>query len=661
MQPPIRVGLVEIGQTFANARYFPYSTGLLQAYAQKHAADPGRFAFLEPVFRRTTVAEACRQLARADIVGFSAYVWNTRFSLAIARGLKEARPDVVTVFGGPNVPHPSGPFLREHPWVDLVCHGEGEATFLNILEALDTRDWPGVKSISFVRDGELVQTERAERIEDLSALPSPYLDSVFDGLLAKYTDRQWDGLWETNRGCPYRCAYCDWGSRTKDKVLDFGMDRLDAEIEWFARHRVAFIFCCDANFGIRERDVEIAERVAKAKERWGFPEAFSVQNAKQAVDRCYQLQRRLSAAGLQRGVTLAMQSMNEETLEHVRRTNIPTDTFQELQRRFNQDGIATYTDLILGLPAETYDSFVDGASELIHDGQHNRIQFINLAILPNAEMAAADYQREHGFVCVETDIVNHHGTIHHWEAPDRRERQTLVVATSAMPAEDWVRARVFSWWTSLLHFDKLMQIPLILLHESCGPSYRELVEAFMDAPAERCPTLGRVNAFFKAEAQKIQQGGPEYYPSSHWLNVYWHQDEFIFMELLAERDATASRDYGLTPFYEEARGVLVELLERKGRTAPAFLDDAMQVSAALIKWPGQTSDATVDVTFNVWAAYQSVLCGQEAKLEAGGFRCHIDRTSETWSDWQDWALKVVWRGSKKGAYLYDVKSVERMA
>ena len=75
---------------------------------------------------------------------------------------------------------------------------------------------------------------------------------------------------------------------------------------------------------------------------------------------------------------------SEKTLINIKRQNISLGTYEELQRRFTEDGIPTYSDFILGLPGETYDSFADGVATLIQNGQHNRIQFNNLSVLPNA-------------------------------------------------------------------------------------------------------------------------------------------------------------------------------------------------------------------------------------------------------------------------------------
>ena len=256
--------------------------------------------------------------------------------------------------------------------------------------------------------------------------------------MAANPDESWIGLWETNRGCPFRCTFCDWGSATAAKVTKFGEERLFREVDWFAEKKIEYIFCCDANFGIQKRDVDIANYVADVKKTTGYPVALSVQNTKNATERAYQTQKILSDAGLNKGVALSMQSVDMTTLEAIKRDNISLGTYMELQRRFTSDKVETYSDLILGLPGETYESFVEGVDQLIENGQHNRIQFNNLSILPNAEMGDPAYQAKYGMVTVESKIINIHGERIELD-DDVPEVQDLVIATAAMPLADWRR------------------------------------------------------------------------------------------------------------------------------------------------------------------------------------------------------------------------------
>ena len=97
------------------------------------------------------------------------------------------------------------------------------------------------------------------------------------------------------------------------------------------------------------------------------------------------------------------------TLHNIKRDNISLKTYDTLQKLFTKKNVTTYSDLILALPGETFDSFTLGVSNLIHNGQHNRIQFNNLSILPNSEIGDLKYQKKFGIKTVETDILNMHG------------------------------------------------------------------------------------------------------------------------------------------------------------------------------------------------------------------------------------------------------------
>ena len=68
---------------------------------------------------------------------------------------------------------------------------------------------------------------------------------------------------ETNRGCPYRCAYCDWVNGKKMRF--FPMEKIVAEIDWLGRNHIGYVFCGDSNFGMYERDYEITLLLVEAK------------------------------------------------------------------------------------------------------------------------------------------------------------------------------------------------------------------------------------------------------------------------------------------------------------------------------------------------------------------------------------------------------------
>ena len=642
---------INMGLTWANPRrrdgepplsfgLLPYSVGLLQAYAERHAREQHEFVL--PVYKRVAVDDAVEQLAGADVVGFSAYVWNVRLSLAIARALKARQPETTIVFGGPQVPDRSEAWLRAHPYVDVAVHGEGEAVFTKLLDGVDRSAIP---AISFLHpDGAYEQHAKAPRIADMSEIPSPYLDGTFAPLQEANPDEHWIVIWETNRGCPFSCTFCDWGSATQSKVFRFEEQRIYDEIEWMGRSRIGFIFCCDANYGMLKRDYEITEAVVAAKERYGFPFSFSVQNTKNATERAYRIQKLINQSLNAYGVTLSLQTSNPETLANIRRENISSESYRELQRRFAADGVYTYTDIILGLPGESYGGFADSIGRAIADGQHNHVQFHNCSLLPNAEMAQPGYVARFGIRTVPQLIRNPHDSteLRH----EVEEYLDTVIATDAMPEADWIRAKSYWWLADLLYFDRLLQLPLALLEHEHGVPIRTAIERLF---ASGRPLLARLAAGFAAHARAIQLGGPEYVDAPGYAGLLWPADQHALIGLVLRGELEA--------FYAEAGDELAALL-RERDADPSALRDSVELNRALFRVPGESSDLRLALSHNVLEYHQALLAGSPVELAEGLVAYVVERAKSHYATEEAWLEHLVWcHGKDKRGYLYGARPI----
>ncbi|MDO8495033.1 MAG: radical SAM protein [bacterium] len=685
--PKIKVGLVQVNNEFSGQCYLPYSVGILQSYAQTNLDQPQNYEFMVPIYKRTSVASTVASLVEADIVGFSTYVWNFEISKAIATELKRQKPETVIVFGGPHVPDQMKQFTRirksapeltdlrpkrigitkkfhqDCPFVDMACHGEGETVFTTILQRMlvdGCRDKKDIPSISYTDPhGHFFQNFRAPRVFDLSKVPLPFAAGAFDQLLDRYPDQRWIAMWETDRGCPYQCTYCDWGGAVEDKIAQFDLDDVFKTIEWIASKKIPYHFLANANFGILKRDVAIARKFAEVKMHTGYPEGISVQNAKNPKDHTVEALEVLEKAGLNKATVMSIQSLNPATLKAVRRDNMEMDLYYSIQKRLAAQGVFTMSDMILGMPEETYDTFAAGVDHLIDQGQHNRIQFNNLSNMPNAEMGDPEYQEEYDMKLVKSRIINIHGKkLETLDGID--EWQELIVATNTMPPTAWVRTRVFSWMTGLLYFNKLLQLPMLVLHEVYGLSYREMIELFSDgqfealaSSREEFDTLREVHNLFTQAALNIQAGQEEFIHAEKYLDIFWPPEEYVFIELC--------RKEKLGRFYEEAERVLKAFLAEKGViTEPehSLLIDALALNKHLIKLPFQTEDIKLTLHNNVWEFYRSIMLGQPIDLQRQSRTYLIDRTNEKWLSWEEWYEKMVWWCNRRGAYLYGIKSVE---
>ncbi|MEK6855114.1 MAG: cobalamin-dependent protein [Nanoarchaeota archaeon] len=660
----IKVGMTQVNNSFNRQSYIPLTLGYLYSHASEHAKNFEDFEFLSPIFKRIPLEECVEQLREADVAAFSTYVWNFEISKRIAERLKQENPDIITIAGGYQIHEEDVEgFLRKNRMFDIAIAGEGERAFTAFLESYPDRAWHRVPSAGFIdENGRFIETERAKRIEDLNEISSPFLNGYFNRLMDSNNEDEWIGLFETNRGCPFPCNFCAWGGRSgaKKRMTEFSLEeRLFQEIEWFGKNKIGYIFCCDSNFGMYSsekfgrRDLKIAQQFAHVRDRYGYPKRFSVQNTKNSTEDSYEVQKVLYESGLDQGILLAIQSLNPKTLEAVDRKNIGTKTYLYHQRRATEEGKKTFSDLILGLPEETYESFVEGVNTLIELGQHNRIQFNNLSILPNTVMYDPEYRNKYGLVTVETDIVNIHGSLGELE-DGVYEKQQLVVATNSMPKTDWVRTRNFGYMAGLLHFNKVLQIPNVVLNSAYSLKYSDVVAAFVSDDSADRPIIGELSNLFSEQARSLQRGGPEYTYSRQWLNMWWPTDEFGLIKLATEDK--------LDSFYGEAKSLFSEILEERGYNSKhdrQVVAEAVRLNRELMKMPYNNSDLEIHTDFNTLEVYKAGLLTDKIPLVCEEKKYKVDRTRERWNSWEDWCREVVWWCNKKGAYMYDYAPIEK--
>ena len=260
-----KVGSVQINNGFAGQFYLPYSIGTLVAYFKEYSENSHRYEFSLPIYKRWMLDECVEHLKDDDIILFSVYVWNINISLKIAETIKKNNPNKFIIFGGPSVPDDAKFFLKENNFIDCAVHQEGERTITNLLDKFPNDSWTNVPGISCYKNNKFINNPNLPKMRDISELPSPYLTGFFDNLIKKNPNEHWLASWETNRGCPFSCAFCDWGSATASKVSRMDLDKLQKELNWFAEHKIEFIYVCDANFGILPRDFEIAKMAIETK------------------------------------------------------------------------------------------------------------------------------------------------------------------------------------------------------------------------------------------------------------------------------------------------------------------------------------------------------------------------------------------------------------
>ncbi|MFN8017066.1 MAG: radical SAM protein [Acidimicrobiales bacterium] len=229
---------------------------------------------------------------------------------------------------------------------------------------------------------------KRKRMEDLDAVPSPYLDGWFDdvelaGLLA---------VVETNRGCPFGCTFCDWGMATRSRVRTYDLDRVAREIEWLAARGVDGIFVADANFGALDRDLDITRSLADARRAHGSPRQVEFTFAKDTAELLIPIVDLLWDAGVEVDGNLALQTVDEPTLKLVRRKNLPPSEYHRVRQQFRDRGLPMTSDIMLGLPGATYESMRGDVQFCLDNEITPRAH--RTVLLPNAPMSAPEHRAE---------------------------------------------------------------------------------------------------------------------------------------------------------------------------------------------------------------------------------------------------------------------------
>lgn len=639
MTKKIKVALAQINNSFSGQNYLPYSTALLESYVLKNSLRAEQYEFIDTIYKRIPIVEIVSRMSSAQVVGFSMYVWNEQITLESIRRLKKQNPEIFIVVGGPQVPSEPQKFLKDNPQINLLVHNEGEASFLEILDNFENINPENILGVSYLKDGEVFTNASRPRIKEIGEIPSPFLNGVFDRIVAQNPGEEWISLWETNRGCPFQCTFCDWGSATAAKVTKFGFDRLKSELDWMIKNQIKYIFVCDANFGMLQQDALIAEHVAQLRKETGYPHGFSVQNTKNATERAYNTQKIISDAGLNKGVALSMQSLDETTLKNIKRDNISLETYFELSRRFAEEKVETYSDLILGLPGETYTTYKRGIQKLLDVGQHNRIQFNNLSILPNAEMGQESYLKKHGMETIKTKVINIHGE-KNVLIDDVDEYQILIVSTKSLPRADWVKARALSWGMNFFYFNKILQLPLMITSVISGVSITDCIEHLIFS-SNQYKALNKLSELFIEEARSIQKGGFEYKFSEDWLGIYWPLDEYCYIEL-----ATNNM---MEEFYDECQSSLLALCPPN--VDSLLLAEAIKLNKELISTPHKHGEVNIELAYDLsafWGAFKSGASQSKPSMQKTLFQV---KHPIKYDSINDWCQRVVWWGNKKGAYL----------
>ena len=380
--------LVQVVDSYGPNKFLPLAIAYQWLYARNN-----NWNLKDTLIEKTPPVDYVKTMDNPSMVAMSSYVWNWEYNQALAREIKKVWPDCVIVVGGPQIHKRDAEFFNKFPMFDLAVHGEGERAFKEILARDNNYDGiPHVQTRTHM-------PKMAARVLDISDIPSPILEGFYEPIMAKYpVDTMWQVTFETLRGCPYHCAFCDIGDSYWNKLTLFDIDRVKSEIDWMGRNRIEYVSVCDSNWGLLERDKEITQYVIDTKTKYGYPRWWDATWAKNNLERNFEIAMldREQNANIFKGVTFALQSFNDATLNATERFNVDNLKIKKYLDLYKKENIPTYSELIWPMPEETLDSLKSGIQQLIDLGQDDFLMVHPLVITNNATMGNSDYQQRWG-------------------------------------------------------------------------------------------------------------------------------------------------------------------------------------------------------------------------------------------------------------------------
>jgi len=518
-----KVLLADLTYTGPNEYMYPYplGAGYLGAYLKSKYEDIDVELYKDP----NDLIKALDDPKGYDILALTNYFWNFNLNRQFLKRSKKKNPKVVTIMGGPNIDSYSDNALRDFflsmPDLDFYVLGEGEYKFGMLVDALINKEmikshvWEEIPlSIVGLENDHINKGSIADPPScDLATLPSPYLT----GLMGKFLDNpMFIPSIETSRGCSFSCTYCCWGKGSKTNK--FPINTVYQEIEYITKRTKTLlnaIYLADANFGMRKRDVEIAQRLRDNDTQYGFPKKTYIYFTSEFNETV------LKIAGILKehtSISLSKQTTNPEALKIVKRHNIPDDKYDEAIEMIRKMGGSTFCELIYGLPGESYQSFINGLESIAKKEIHPAIY--PLLLLKGSEMNSESFRKQYSIQTAHRIFTKYVGT---YGDINSAEYEEIVISHEKCTIEDFFKLRAVHLFLIIFTDDifadmrrflnkkssNYVSFTMFLFHnrESWPVSLESYVEEFEDNVRSELLTKKEVKADFnKEEIEQIKKG-----------------------------------------------------------------------------------------------------------------------------------------------------------
>lgn len=381
-----------------------------------------------------------------DALGIAQYSWNSYLNLYFAQLAKKRNPGCLVVAGGPNLYLTKAEkieFLKTHRVIDVCVEYDGEIPFAEIVRRMacgekikELQSTPVAGTYLLSNNGErlLESIGQAPRLKTLDIFGPMYADGFFDELL----QQGFHPFLQTQRGCPFKCAYCHTGDLYHSRVIFQGPEVFRQDLEYLGRrfkgqHNV-ILYMANTNFGLFDEDFEIARIIRNVQDRYDWPVNINI-NSAHNPDRVIKI---LSLLKYKFMPVVSLQTLTPKVLRNIKRNNMPLTDFVNFQKSMIKNvGKITATELILSLPGETKKSFLKTITSVLNSGVQNIVIFTLMA-LRGTPLALPQMAKRYGHIIRHRIVPRCFSRINNINIFETEE---VVVGTKAMPFNDYRRLR----------------------------------------------------------------------------------------------------------------------------------------------------------------------------------------------------------------------------
>jgi len=315
---------------------------------------------------------------KPDLVGFTVFAWNVERSLYFAERIK-ALFDPIIVFGGPEITQDN--LLVKSPYVDHFIYGEGESRFISLIRSLINDKTSPCCSKNFTNSA------------------SPYLRNLLEPDIENLM------LLESQRGCPYKCAFCYY-NKSRTSLVFKDIDQVLEGIRWAIDNNIEELYMLDPSLNVRPDLKKLLSAIGEINNNG----QLSINSEIRAEWIDSELSDLFAVAGFT-WFEIGLQSTNKKALQIMNR---PTDLSRFLNgvNLLKERGIQPRIDLISGLPGDDLQGFSGSLGFVAENDLYDDIQVFPLSILPgtNFRLHSKDlkikYEVNPPYTVIETDTFS---------------------------------------------------------------------------------------------------------------------------------------------------------------------------------------------------------------------------------------------------------------